>query len=361
MTDDLDLTQRLCDATIGALELFGVHLGLELGLYDALDRHGPLTAPELAARAGIHPRYAQEWCEQQAVAGYVAVATASDGAATIRFALPDAHRAALLDPVDGDHVAPFAPMVVAIAQVLDQVADAYRTGGGVPYARYGAAFRDGQGAINRPAFTSDLVKAWIPAVPGLADRLAGGARVLDVGTGQGWSAIAVQAAWPQAEVVGLDTDAASIVDARAHAQQAGVAVRFVDPTADGAGIEDLGPIDVALVLEALHDMAQPAEVLRSLRSVLADDGVVVVVDEAVAETFTAPGDDLERMMYGWSIVHCLPAGMAEEGSTAVGTAIRPATVARLAAEAGFSSCEVVDVDAGFFRVYELQPGPGPEA
>ncbi|HEX7135365.1 MAG TPA: hypothetical protein VF228_22510 [Iamia sp.] len=75
MTDDLDLTQRLCDATIGALELFGVHLGTTLGLYDALDRHGPSTFPELADRAGIHPRYAQEWCEQQAVAGYLTVAS----------------------------------------------------------------------------------------------------------------------------------------------------------------------------------------------------------------------------------------------------------------------------------------------
>ncbi len=355
MTDPVfDPTQRLCDATIGALELFGVHLGTTLGLYDALDRHGPLTAPELAARTGIHPRYAQEWCEQQAVAGYLVVASPSAVAATLRFALPEAHRGALIDPVDGDHLAPFATMVVAIAQVMDDVAGAYRTGGGVPYARYGTAFRDGQGAINRPAFTSDLVKAWIPAVPGLAARLSAGARVLDVGTGQGWSAIALQAAWPGSEVIGLDTDTASIADARAHAQQAGVDVRFVSPLDDGIGIADLGPIDVAFICEALHDMARPAAVMASLRSVLADDGVVVVVDEAVDEAFTATGDDIERMMYGWSIVHCLPAAMAEEGSVATGTAIRPSTVAALAAEAGFGSCSVVDVDAGFFRVYRLE-------
>ncbi|HEX7135364.1 MAG TPA: class I SAM-dependent methyltransferase [Iamia sp.] len=244
-------------------------------------------------------------------------------------------------------------MVVGIAGVLDQVVAAYRTGGGVPYADYGTVFRDGQGAINRPAFTSDLVKVWIPAVPGLAERLSAGARVLDVGTGQGWSAIAIQAAWPAAEVVGLDTDPASIVDARAHAEQAGVDVRFVEPAADGVAIADLGPVDVAFVIEALHDMSRPGEVLRSLRQVLADDGAVVVIDEAVAEAFGPRGDDIERMMYGWSIVHCLPAAMAEEGAAAIGTAIRPSTVAALAAEAGFSACDVVDVDAGFFRIYLL--------
>jgi 2-polyprenyl-3-methyl-5-hydroxy-6-metoxy-1,4-benzoquinol methylase len=349
---DFDLTQHLCDATTGALELFGVHLGTSLGLYEALDRHGPLTAPQLAARAGIHPRYAQEWLEQQAVARFLEVATPSEDAEARAYALPAAHRGALVDPIDGDHVAPFAGLVAGIGSVLDEVVDAYRTGAGVPYARYGAAFRAGQGGINRPAFTSDLVKSWIPAVPGLADRLAAGARVADVGTGLGWSAIAVAAEWPAAEVVGLDTDEASIADARANAARAGVDVTFAVATdEEGGGLD--GPVDVAFVLEALHDMTRPVDVLRSIGARLADDGVVVVVDENVAETFTAPGDDIERMMYGWSILHCLPSAMGEEGSAAIGTAIRPATVRRIAADAGFSRCDVVDVDAGFFRVYRL--------
>jgi hypothetical protein len=52
----IDLTQRLSDATIGSLELFAVHLGTKLGLYDCLDRTGPVTSAELAARAGIDER-----------------------------------------------------------------------------------------------------------------------------------------------------------------------------------------------------------------------------------------------------------------------------------------------------------------
>jgi hypothetical protein len=66
------------------------------------------------------------------------------------------------------------------------------------------------------------------------------------------------------------------------------------------------------------------------------------------------------MMYGWSITHCLPASRTKAPSAAVGTAIRPTTVAALASDAGFASCEVVDVDAGFFRLYRLgQEGPPP--
>jgi precorrin-6B methylase 2 len=351
----IDLTQRLMDHTIGTLELFAVHIGRRLGLYAALDRHGPLTVPQLAERAGIDARYAREWLEQQAVAGVLDVSATGAGARDEdrRFALPAAHRGALLDPIDGDHLAPFAGMVVAIANVLDDVIDAFRTGAGVPYARYGAEFRHGQGDINRPAFTTDLVKAWLPAVAGVADRLAGGGRLLDIGTGHGWSAIAVKAAWPAADVVGVDTDEASITEAARNAAEAGVEARFAVVDSAGSGLAAHGTVDVALVLEALHDMSDPAGVLGAVRGALAPGGVVVVADEAVAEQFTAPGDELERMMYGWSVTHCLPASRAEQPSAALGTALRPGAVAELAAEAGFGSCSVVDVDAGFFRIYRL--------
>lgn len=373
----IDLSERLTEHTTAALELLAVHIGRELGLYATLDRHGPLTAPQLAERAGIDARYAREWLEQQAVAGFLHIDSHIDGhtdrqtdghigdqsddlavrptpkPGDRRFALPEAHRGALVDPIDGGHVAPFAGSVVAIAQAMDDVVAAYRTGAGVPYTRYGATFRRGQGDINRPAFTSDLVKAWLPAVEGVADRLAAGGRLLDVGAGHGWSTIAVQAEWPAAEVVGLDADEASVDEARARATDAGVTARFavVDPSGSDLGAH--GPADVALVLEALHDMADPVGVLAAIRATLTPGGVVVVADEAVAEEFTAPGDDLERMMYGWSVSHCLPAARAESPSAALGTVLRPATVVDLARQAGFTDCAVVDVDAGFFRLYRL--------
>ncbi|MEO1057980.1 MAG: class I SAM-dependent methyltransferase [Actinomycetota bacterium] len=345
------LTDRLFESTIGALEMISVHLGVQLGLYAELAAHERLTEGELAAAAGIAPRYAREWLEQQAVAGFVTVDDPQAGPVERRYALPIEHRAALVDAEHGDHVAPFAAMIVGIANVLDEVIDAYRTGGGVPYVHYGSHFRHGQGGINRPAFSDDLVTAWLPATDGVVDKLAAGGRVADVGCGHGWSTIAMQRAWPQADVIGIDPDAPSIADARANAEVADVDVHFAATTIDASA--ELGPFDVVTVLEALHDMAQPAEVLASVRRCLADDGIVVIADEAVSETFVAPGDELERMMYGWSVSHCLPAAMAEQPSAAIGTAIRPATVAELATEAGFARCEVVDVDGGFFRIYRL--------
>jgi 2-polyprenyl-3-methyl-5-hydroxy-6-metoxy-1,4-benzoquinol methylase len=198
------------------------------------------------------------------------------------------------------------------------------------------------------------VDEWLPALAGgaVVERLASGGRVADLGCGQGWSSIAVARAFPQAEVWGIDGDVASVEDARERAAAAGVTVRF--EAVDAAELGGSGPFEAVLCLEMLHDVARPVEILAPARQALAPGGAVLVADEAVAPHFTAPGDQLERMMYGWSIVHCLPASLVEQPSAAIGTVIREDVVRCLAAEAGFSSVEVLPIDGGFFRLYELR-------
>ena len=345
------LAERLFGATLGALELFSVYLGAELGLYEALAQHGPLTPGELARRAAIAPRYAREWLEQQAVAGLLDV---EDPDAERRYALSAEHARVLTAPDDAAHVGPFAHMIVGIGQVLPRVVEAYRSGGGVPYHAYGRDFRHGQGHINRPAFTHELASEWLAAMPDVVARLqAGGARVADVGCGQGWSTIAVARAFPAAGVDGLDADDASIAEARRHAARAGVGARF--SAGDASELAQHGPYDLIMILEALHDMARPAEALGAARAALADGGTLLVVDERVADAFTAPGDEIERMMFGWSVTHCLPTQMVEQPSAALGTVLRADTVRELAVDAGFARAEVLPLDNDFFRSYRLDP------
>jgi 2-polyprenyl-3-methyl-5-hydroxy-6-metoxy-1,4-benzoquinol methylase len=350
------LVDRLFDATIGTLELFSIHLGWRLGLYETLRGAGPLTAGELAERASVHERYAREWCEQQAVAGFLDVDDAAEPAESRRFRLPAGHADVLTDAEHPSHVAPFAPMLVGIAGALPHVLQAYRSGAGVPYERYGTDFRDGQGLINRPAFSGEMA-GWLASSEVIHGRLSSEtpARVADVGCGQGYSTVAIARAYPNATVDGLDLDEASIADALAYAAGTEVADRVSFATRDAAELSQGGPYDLVCIFEALHDMSRPVDVLASARAALAPGGSLLVVDERVADTFVAPGDAVERIMYGWSVAHCLPVALAEQPSAALGTVLRADTMRELAREAGFAAIEVLPVENDFFRFYRVIP------
>jgi hypothetical protein len=101
-------------------------------------------------------------------------------------------------------------------------------------------------------------------------------------------------------------------------------------------------------------MANPVPVLRAVREALLPNGSLIVVDERVAESFSAPGDEIERFMYGWSITTCLPDGRSREPSVATGTVMRPDTLRHYAGEAGFGSVEVLPIENDFFRFYRLR-------
>jgi 2-polyprenyl-3-methyl-5-hydroxy-6-metoxy-1,4-benzoquinol methylase len=347
------LVERLFGATIGTLELFGVYIGDRLGLYAELAGADALDPDGLARRAGIAPRYAREWLEQQAVAGILDVEDGGNGER--RYRLPAGHAAVLVDPESDFYLAPFASLLAGIGRVLPDVVDAYRNGGGVPFSSYGADLRDGQAAMNRPAFTHGM-SSWVATMPDVDARLNSEppARVADVGCGVGWSTLALARAFPHATVEGIDLDEASIADARRNAAEAGLADAVSFQVRDAADPATKGAYDLACMFEALHDTPRPAEVLGALREMLRDDGSVLLADERVADSFTAPGDELERMMYGWSISHCLPAAMVDQPADPTGTVLREPTVRELAGRAGFESVEVLPVENDFFRFYRLR-------
>ena len=329
------LVERLFGATLGALELFSVYLGVELGLYRTLERDGALTPQELADRAGIDPRYAREWLEQQAVAGLLEVDDAARPTAPLRS--PPSTPASLFHADDPAHVAPFAHMLAGIGGVLPRVADAYRTGGGVPYEAYGVEFRHGQGHINRPAFTHELPASWLDAMPDSRSACASarrprGRRRLRPGL----SSVAVARAFPRATSTASTPTPPRSPTRAATRREADVddRVRFLEGDAARSPRRPLRP---RADPRALHDLPRPVDALRAARAALAPGGAVLVVDERVAEHFTAPGDEVERMMYGWSVTHCLPTQMVDQPSAALGTVMRADTVRELAFEAGYAA------------------------
>jgi ubiquinone/menaquinone biosynthesis C-methylase UbiE len=346
------LVERLFGSFIGSMELLTIELGQRLGLYAALQDGGPLRADELAERAGITPRYACEWLEQQAAAHLIDVVEEGD-ATTRRYALPAAHAPTLLDPDDVAFVGGLSPALVGCALTLPAVARAYRSGAGVPYADFGAEIRNAVTLFNRPMYANDLAN-WLALLPETVTRLHAGGRVLDVACGTGWSSVALARAFPEARVRGVDLDRASIDEARVNAKAAGVDDRVTFEVADVAGLAGPGErYDLVTLFEALHDMGDPVGALRRVRAVLADGAPLVVADERVADEFHPPTDEVERMNYAFSVLHCLPATMAESTEVASGTVLRAPTVRRWGTEAGFRSVEELPIEHDLWRFYRF--------
>jgi methylase of polypeptide subunit release factors len=116
---------------------------------------------------------------------------------------------------------------------LPAVAEAYKRGGGVPWESFGPDMSIAQGDVNRPALRHSLPEDWVPQIPNPGERLAGHARVADVGCGHGWSAVGLASTYPDIEVDGFDLDAAALQAATRLAAEAGVADRVRFHRADG--------------------------------------------------------------------------------------------------------------------------------
>jgi SAM-dependent methyltransferase len=347
------LADRMLSAVLGSLEIAAVALGHRLGWYGCLAGAPPLTAAELADRSGTDARYAREWLEQQAVAGYLAVDDPTAAPDDRRFSLPEEHRAALVDELDPGYLMPMADATVAFIRFLPRLAQVYRGARTLSWDDMGDEVRDAQAAANRPFLAGALVDEVLPAVPGVDDVLRAGGRVADVGCGYGWSTIAIAGRWPAVRVDGFDVDEPSVERGRRHAVDAGVADRVTFSTTDVRELEAAAAYDLVTAVECVHDLPDPVGVLAALRRLVRPGGTVLVLDEAVAEEFTAPGGEIDRLMYGYSLLCCLPDGRSHGPSAATGTVMRPALLRDYAQQAGFTDVEVLPVDAGFFRVYRL--------
>jgi SAM-dependent methyltransferase len=350
------LVERIFEATLSTLEIAAIHIGDRLGLYRSLDAQGPATPRELASATGTVERYVREWLEQQAVAGFLTVADPDAEATDRRYGLPAAHRPIFIEENNLNYLTPLARLAIGVLAPLDDLLVAYRGGGAVPYEAYGADVREGVAELNRPQFLN-LLADWLGSILEVDARLRAqpAAHVADVACGSAWSSIAIARAYPGVTVDAIDVDPGSIEDARANIAAAGVADRVRAIVHDASDPELPGRYELITIFEALHDMNHPVQALRTARESLAPGGSIVIADERVADRFTAPGDEIERFNYGWSVLHCLTVGMLDDDSAGTGTAIRADTVRAYASAAGFTSVDELPIEHDFWRFYRLLP------
>jgi SAM-dependent methyltransferase len=349
------LVRKLTADAIGALDLISVYLGDRLGLYRALAEHPGATPAELASAAGLHPRYVREWLEQQTVSGILDTDNPDATDEERRYRLPPGHDEALLDESSLDFIAGLPQGVVSCTAPLGLLLDAFRSGAGVPYEAYGADGSESQARSTRALYERVLASQWLPAIPHLHQRLESDppARVADLGCGHGHSTLAMARGYPKVLVDGIDLDTSSIEAARGLLAASGLDHRVTFQHRD-AGDPDLsGRYDLVTLFEMLHDTSRPVDVLQTARGLLSEGGCVLVADERTAERFSPDAGDVERLHYGFSVLHCLPVGMMGENPAGTGTVMRLDTVRRYAADAGFAKCEIAPIEDKFWRFYVL--------
>ena len=333
----------------GAMTSLMSALGVKLGLFGALAA-GPATSDELARRTGYAERYVREWLWCLTSAGYLRYGR-GDG----RFTLPTEHAVALAFDGSPFCLAGGYELLGPMAGMLDEVAQAFRTGQGIPHERYPDQLYAAMERMSSSWLDTALVPQWLPAVDGLVARLERGGRVADVGSGGGRALINLASRFGRAELVGYDLYAPNVERATLAAERAGVADRVRFENADAVtGLA--GPLDLVTMFDVLHDAPDPEALLAAAHAALApSDGVLLVLESTSADVAEDNAGPSGAILYATSTLYCLPTALSE-GAPGLGTlGLPPSELAALAGRAGFRSVDEVPIQSPINSLYALRP------
>lgn len=328
-----------------------IHLGDRLGLYRALAGAGPVSAGDLAQRTGLAERWVLEWLRGQAAAGLV---SSPDGRT---FVLPPEAEPVLADESGSLWFAAGAFQGgVAAPDVVDRLADAFRTGVGLSYDDLGPSAAHQVERMLGPWTRQALVPVILPALPGVVDRLRAGARVADVGCGSGVAVLAMAEAFPASTFEGFDPSGHAIRRARARLADFGLGNASFH-LREAAELPDEPTYDLILTLDCLHDMPGPAEAMSAIRRAIEPDGTWLIKEIRSSGSWTT---DLKNpvlaMMYGTSVATCMSSALSQPGGAGLGTlGLNTGLAESMCRAAGFTRFEVHDFDDPANLYYEVRP------
>lgn len=314
----------------GGLLSLMVDIGHRTGLFGAAAA-GWASSDQLAAKAGLDERYVREWLGAMVTAGIVEYDQAGEA-----FRLPAEHAAVLTGPTG---VGPLAVTTTILARHIPQITQAFREGGGVPYAAFGPEWTDAWDAVGRGVYDTMLVSDYLPLAPGLAGALKAGVRVADVACGTGHALVVLARAFPASTFTGYDLDEHAIARARAEAAGAGLTnVSF--EVADAARLAGPARFDVIFVFDAVHDQVEPDAVLTAISGALVPGGLLFMREPRAADTLAGNlANPMAHVLYSVSTLHCMTVSLAH-GGAGIGTVFGEQRARRLLAGAGFAEPDV---------------------
>jgi 2-polyprenyl-3-methyl-5-hydroxy-6-metoxy-1,4-benzoquinol methylase len=336
----------------GAVVSTLIHLGDKLGLYKAMQDAGPLTADELAAKTGLHPRWVLEWLRNQGAAGMV------EYRGDDRFELTPEQASVLADEENSVLFAAggFQGMP-ALAGLVEPLQESFRTGVGLPYDAQGEDGNHGVARMFAPWFRHMLVPVILPALDGVLEKLQAGAKVADVGCGAGIALITMAKAFPSSEFHGYELSKHALDLAARNLSESGLSnVTFHDVR--GEALPDDGSFDFITTFDCIHDMTHPTQVIGAIRRAVKPDGTYLIADIKGFPTYeeNLAENPMVAMMYGFSVLSCMSSATSEPDGEGLGTLGFHEAVAReKTAAAGFTRFVTHDFGNPLNSYYEVRP------
>lgn len=332
----------------GAMTIGMAYVGLRTGLFAALAKSGPVTVPALAEQTGLNQRYVEEWLN-----GMTAAQWLEHDEATDTFTLPEEH-AFLLDSEGTDHyMGGLFLACQSLTKLAPQIVDAFQNGGGIPFDAFGPEWVEALDHLNSGTYANRLASYWMPQLPDVAARLEAGGSAFDLGCGVGSATLALGAAYPSAEILGVDMDATSIAQARDAAKQADLShVKFFEGSV--ADVSRGDGYDLATLFDCLHDLTEPVATLGEIRSLLKPDGALLVMEPKAADRLQDNINSLGAIYYGFSVFHCMTQSLAQ-GGPGLGTCLGPTRTLELLREGGFSQAEALPIKSQTNSFFVARP------
>lgn len=324
----------------GALCLM-TSIGHRTGLFDTMHELEPSTSAEIATAAGLDERYVREWLGAMVTSRVVDVVDPD----RLTFRLPAEHAAFLTRGSGADNVAMFTQYISLLGAVEDDITECFRAGGGVPYSRF-PRFHTIMAEESALTVLSGLESHILPLIPGLADRLTLGLRMLDVGCGQGRVITRLAEMFPKSDFVGIDLSDEALAQGRATAAERRLS-NLTLVTQDLSDFDRSAPVeafDFITTFDAIHDQGQPLNVLRGISRALRADGVYLMQDiKGSTSPHNNVGHPIGPLLYTVSCMHCMTVSLAQ-GGEGLGAMWGEEKTRQYLTEAGFRSIQTHGFD-----------------
>jgi 2-polyprenyl-3-methyl-5-hydroxy-6-metoxy-1,4-benzoquinol methylase len=338
-----EFLDRFVGFAAGATTIGLLSVADRTGLASYLGEHPKGTSEEIALGANLNERYVRE-----IMSGLAAANIVEYDSITEVFTLPEEHALFLASDASPYFMGGWLDMLPSVLSQVDGIAHATVNGGGVAFGEFENMVA-GVDRGNGPSQRIFLTTKWLPAVPGLVERLEDGIRVAEVGCGGGTAAILMAEAFPASEVVGFDVSEESIDLARSRIGVLGN-VTFEHSSVDGLPTKP--GFDLITSFDVIHDLAEPLAGLRRIRAALTPDGQYLMMEPNASSDLEDNLNPRGALLYGISVLHCMTQSLAV-GGEGLGAAWGRERAGQYARDAGFSSFDELESIGNKFSAFYL--------